>query len=157
MKLNLRKGEPDDLEVLLAMMCELYANDGVPFHAERSRQATRQLMQEPRAGAIWLLEIGEATIGYVVMTIGFSLEVGGWHGFIDELFVDAPHRGSGIGTAAVRHLESECARLGMTALLLEADLANEQATRLYHRLGFREHSRRLMTLPVGATSVQAAR
>ncbi len=155
--LHFRKSRPDDLDVLLAMMCQLYASDGVPFHAERSRQAAEQLMREPRAGAIWLLEIGEATIGYVVLTIGFSLEFGGWHGFIDELFVDAPHRGSGIGTAAVRYLESECARRGMTALLLEADLANEQATRLYHRLGFREHSRRLMTLLVESTSAQAAR
>ncbi len=36
----------------------------------------------------------------------------------------------------------------MTALLLEADLDNEDATRLYRQQGFHEHPRRLMMLPV---------
>lgn len=143
-----RKAEPGDIKALLNRMRQLYENDGVPFHMETSRQATLQLMRERRAGTVWIVEAEKAAVGYVVLTIGFSLEYGGWHGFIDELFVDATHRGVGIGSAAVRFLESECARQGMTALLLEVDLANEKATHLYRRLGFREHPRRLMTLKV---------
>ena len=151
MTLIFRNAEPSDIELLLVMMRELYLNDGIAFNEQRSRRATLQLMDEPRAGTIRVIEVGEAVAGYMVLTFGFSLEHGGWHGFIDELFVNAPHRGAGLGTAAVRHLEFECARLGMTALLLEADLANEKTTRLYQRLGFREHSRRLMMLPVAAS------
>lgn len=143
-----RQADADDIEILLPLMRQLYAHDGVPFDEAVARRATLQLIDEPRAGAVWLIEVDHRPVGYVVLTIGFSLEFGGWHGFIDELFIEAEHRGSGLGTAAIRHLQAECARQGMTALLLEADLDNEGATRLYRRLGFQEHPRRLMMLTV---------
>lgn len=148
---SFRVGHSGDMEVLVAMMRQLYANDSEPFHEERSRRAAEQLMADPRCGAIWMIDVEGLPVGYVVMTKAFSLEFGGWHSFIDELFVAASHRGRGLGTAAVRHLESECAREGIAALLLEANLNNEKATRLYRRLGFHEHPRRLMTLWVGMT------
>ena len=144
-----RTAEPPDIEVLVAMMARFHASHGVPFPEDKSRRATQLLLGEPRAGSVWILECGTAPVGYVVLTHGFSLEFGGWHGFIDELFVEAPYRGKGFGSAAVRFAAAECRRRGMTDLLLEADLANEGATRLYRRLGFHEHPRRLMRLHVG--------
>ena len=134
------------------MMRKLYDHDQVPFQEETSRRASLLLMNEPRAGMLWVLEAEGSMAGYVVQTHGFSLEFGGWHGFIDELFIDEPFRGMGFGTAAVHHVEQACAAQGMTALLLEADLQNERATRLYRSLGFHEHSRRLMMLAVNATA-----
>ena len=145
---NFRPAGAGDIEILLPLMRQLFEHDGVPFSEAVARRAALQLIEEPRAGQIWLIESDRRPIGYVVLTIGFSLEFGGWHGFIDELFIEAGHRGSGLGTAAIRHLQAECARQGMTALLLEADLDNEGATRLYRRLGFQEHPRRLMMLTV---------
>jgi len=144
-----RTAEPPDIEVLVAMMARFHASHGVPFPEDKSRRATLLLMGEPSAGSVRILESGTAPVGYVVLTHGFSLEFGGWHGFIDELFVEAPYRGKGFGSAAVRFAAAECRRRGMTDLLLEADLANEGATRLYRRLGFHEHPRRLMRLHVG--------
>jgi ribosomal protein S18 acetylase RimI-like enzyme len=144
-----RHAEPKDIGVLLATMRQHYTSDEVPFDEERSRRATLQLMKEPAQDSCASSK-PRLRLRYVVFTIGYSLEFGGWHGFIDELFVAALYRGAGIGTAAVRHVEEECVRRGMTALLLEADLKNEKATALHHRLGFREHSRRLMMLRVGS-------
>ncbi len=139
-----REAEPNDVTALLAMMSELYANDGVPFDDDRSRRAALQLIEEREAGCIWVIEAERTIAGYLVLTFGFSLEFGGRHGFIDELFITASYRGHGLGAAAVHHAKSECARLYMTNVLLEADLANKKATRFYRRLGFHEHPRRLM-------------
>ncbi len=143
-----RKAELKDLDLLIAMMGELYANDHSAFNVETSRRAALELMNEPMLGVLWVVELNGVTAGYAVLTFGFALEYGGRYGLIDELFVAAPYRGRELGTAAVRFLRSECARSGITALLLEADLANEKAIRLYRRLGFTENRRRLMKLRV---------
>lgn len=149
MTVEFRLARATDLDRLLAMMSGLYANDGVPFDEERSRGAAVLLMKDPRAGALWVIEIDGAVGGYLVLTYGFSLEHGGWHGFVDEFFVMEPYRGQGVGSRAVAHAAEECRRRGMTSLLLEADLQNEGATRLYRRLGFVENPRRLMVLGLG--------
>jgi diamine N-acetyltransferase len=140
-----RDAELSDVGLLLRMMRQLYDNDGVNFDEETSRRSTLLLLEEPRAGRVMVMEEEEGVAcGYVVLTYGFSLEYGGWHGFIDELFIEAPYRGRGLGSEAVRRVQAECAQRGMPAVLLEADLKNEKATRLYERLGFRETARRLM-------------
>lgn len=150
MNVTFRNATPRDLALLLGMIQQLYASDAIPFNEAKSRRAILVLLSEPEHGNVRVMEVDQQPVGYVVVTFAFSLEFGGRYGFIDELFVAEPYRGCGVGTAAVRHAASACADQGMLALLLEADLKNEHATRLYRRLGFREHLRRLMRLPLSA-------
>lgn len=145
MNSDFRGAVAGDIEFLLEMMRALYQHDDVPFDEARSRRATLQLMQEPQHGGVLMIEVDGAPAGYLVVTFAYSLEFGGSHGFIDELFVAKGFRGRGIGTAAVHHAAALCTNRGMMALLLEADIGNERATQLYRRLGFVEHRRRLMT------------
>jgi ribosomal protein S18 acetylase RimI-like enzyme len=93
---------------------------------------------------VWLILDESETAGYIALTFAFSFEFGGWYGFIDELYLREPFRRRGWGTQAVELAASTCRELGMRALLLEADVGNQAATRLYRRLGFIEHRRRLM-------------
>ena len=143
-----RPATEEDLETVAAMKRELYANDGIAIDPALHNGASRQLMAEPMFGGMWVMEAAREIAGYVVLTLGFSLEYGGRHGMLDELFVAADYRGRGWGTAAIRYIMAECARREMSTLLLEADLSNEKATRLYRRIGFREHHRRLMMIAV---------
>ena len=136
---------PDSIEELLPMMRHLYELDDVPFDEDRSRAGILQL---PSAfGRIFLCQSASGeNVGYLVMTISFSLEHGGQHGFVDELYIRPGHQGHGLGSAMIDHAGSLCKELGFRSLLLEVDLHNEAALRLYRRIGFTENRRRLMTL-----------
>jgi ribosomal protein S18 acetylase RimI-like enzyme len=144
MAMNFREAQPADLDALIVQMRHLYEHDGAPFDEQTSRNAALQLLREPQAGCIQVVEVGGAMAGYFVLTFGFGLEYGGRYGLLDELFINDQHRGAGLGTEAVHRAQTLCADRGVTTLLLEVDHANEKAARLYERLGFQENSRKLM-------------
>jgi ribosomal protein S18 acetylase RimI-like enzyme len=154
--IKFRYAEWKDVDRLLEMMRDLYAHDGTNFDEATSREATNELISSMDSaitdfGRIWLIERNGEVVGYIVLTFGFSLEYGGMHGFIDELFVQEGFRGEGAGSQAIEYAAAMCKHLGMSTLLLEVDLENARSRALYERIGFREHRRRLMSRVIGAT------
>lgn len=134
------------------MMRALWAHDSVPFDEPAARRGLDALFRRKDgrdAGRIWILQWQGSSVGYLVLTFAFSLEFGGWHAFIDELYVREGFRSRGWGSQAVDLAVATCQELGLSALMLEADLQNERATELYRRRGFKEHRRRLMRLDIG--------
>jgi len=131
--------------VLLGMMRELYAHDCVAFHEDKARCTTLELMRLPEYGRVSIIEHDGEVAGYVVLAYGFSVEYGGRHGFIDELFVRDEFRGQGLGTLAVEYVTGVCRMMGMKVILLEVALENGRARELYGRLGFGKHGRWLMS------------
>ncbi len=51
---------------------------------------------EPLARA-WIARRADRVVGYVVITLGYSIEYGGRNGFIDDLYVVPDWRGQGLG------------------------------------------------------------
>jgi ribosomal protein S18 acetylase RimI-like enzyme len=142
----IRPGTETDLEDLLHLMSELYREDGsVPFNQRKHRRAVEELLSNPDAGGVWILDDDGSLEGYVVLTIGFSLEYGGLDAFVDELFVSHHYRGCGFGRKLVALVEEECRHRGVRALHLEVERENTSALSLYRRLGFADHDRYLMT------------
>ena len=142
---TLRDSTVGDLPNLLGMMRQLYESDGIPFDGAASNKASLELIANPALGRLWQIESNSRPAGYLVVTFGFSLEYGGLHGFIDELFIAADFRGRGLGSIAVEYASAFCKSQGMKAILLEVDLHNPRAHSLYERLSFHENRRRLMT------------
>ncbi len=64
-----------DIDVLVSMMRELYAHDGVEFDEARSRGALRELMGAAEHGLVLIIECDGAVAGYIVLTYGFSIEI----------------------------------------------------------------------------------
>jgi ribosomal protein S18 acetylase RimI-like enzyme len=89
---------------------------------------------------------GEAAVGYLVLTIGFSIEHGGRDGFIDDLYLIPEARGAGGGKALLDFAIAEARRLGIRTLHLEVEAENAAATGLYRKRGFAENGRRLMSI-----------
>ena len=83
-------------------------------------------------------------VGYVVLTLGFSVEAGGREGCLDELFVVPEARGRGVGRRVLGLVEEEARRLGIRRLFLEVEHGN-RAFELYRRAGFVDHRRSLMS------------
>lgn len=132
------------LDLLLELMAEFY-QDTMPFVPEVARSAMLGLLQNPAYGLVWLIARGDRTLGYVVLTLGYSLEYGGRDAFIDELYLRLTDRNQGIGTQALHFLEKICRQLHIKALHLEVERDNPRAQALYDRVGFQVGDRVLMT------------
>ncbi|MCI0693638.1 GNAT family N-acetyltransferase [candidate division KSB1 bacterium] len=126
-------------------MREFYDYDHLPFDEPAARQALENILQDHALGRVWLIQDGEQAIGYVVLTLGYSLEYHGRDAFVDEIYISASHRGKGIGTQIIQFLEEVCRNLEVQALHLEVERANTKAQAFYHKVGFEDHDRYLLT------------
>jgi GNAT superfamily N-acetyltransferase len=127
------------------MMRGLYAHDRLPWRPRPARAALAGLLRDRRRGRAWLIAAGGRPAGYLVVTLGWSLEYLGLDAFVDELYLEPSWRGRGVGSAAVRLAGAACRRLGVRALHLEVERRNRRARRFYRRAGFADHDRFLMT------------
>ena len=128
----------------LTMMVKFYAGN-MRYDAAHARSAIEWLIDNDVCGAGWFIESAGLTAGYLVLTIGYSLEFHGRYGLLDELFVEEAFRGQGIGAQALAFAEQVCRLRGLRALRLEVGRQNPRAQDLYTRSGFEEHDRNLMT------------
>jgi ribosomal protein S18 acetylase RimI-like enzyme len=134
-----------DIDLLVRFMRELYEHDHLPFDGPAARLAMEKILQDHSLGRVWLIQDGEQAIGYVVLTLGYSLEYHGRDAFVDEIYIRASHRGKGIGTQIIQFLEEVCRNLEVRALHLEVERANTKAQAFYHKVGFEDHDRYLLT------------
>ena len=135
-----------DTESLLNMMRHMQADDpwSEPFHEPTVRANLAELLSNPAYGVAYLVREESAPIGYLVICFDYSLEYRGKGAWIDELFVEASHRGKGIGTQLLGLAETASREHHAKVLHLEVNHGN-QAIELYRRLGFIEHDRYLMS------------
>ena len=133
-----------DLDTLVGLMRDFYREDGDPFLEHESRAAFATLLATPSWGTVWLAERDTVALGYVALTLGFSMEFGGRDAFIDDLYVVPSNRGQSIGRALIAACERTCRDLGIRALHLAVRPTN-RAGSLYQRLGFRYQAHHLMT------------
>jgi ribosomal protein S18 acetylase RimI-like enzyme len=142
-----REATPQDETALLRMMRLLAEQEPgkIRFDEEAARATFHRFLSLPGFGRVWLFTEGNQTVGYTVLTIGFSFEFHGHDAFIDELYVEAPYRRRGYGRQAVEFLERQARQMGVNAIHLEVDDGNDPALELYQRTGYKSHDRFLMT------------
>jgi ribosomal protein S18 acetylase RimI-like enzyme len=137
---------PDEAELLRMMRILAEQEPGkIKFDEPAARASFRQLLTLPAFGRTWLLCVENKPVGYIVLTIGFSLEFHGHDAFIDELYVDAAYRRRGFARQAVAFLEQRAREMGVNAIHLEVDRGNDPAVELYRRMEYEDHARFLMT------------
>jgi ribosomal protein S18 acetylase RimI-like enzyme len=90
---------------------------------------------------LYLIEVDESCAGYLAITVGYSIEVGGRDAFLDELYVEPWARGRRVGTQAIAFAERACVALQGKRLRMEVEHENPRAKQLYQRLGYTEHTR----------------
>lgn len=134
-----------DLEALVRLQREYYREDGYAHRHTEARLAWQQLLADRTRGLVWLARSDKGCSGYLVVTLGFSLEYLGIDAFVDELYVVPVMRGRGLGRRALALAERACRELGVKALHLEVEPDKSRALDLYRRAGFLDHHRRLMT------------
>jgi len=136
---------PADLDELLPMLERFSATQELPFDAAVARGALGELLARSELGRVFRIVHAGATVGYVALTFGWSLEWGGRDAFIDEIFLEAPQRGHGLGRAALRALLDEARALGVRAVHLEVEADNAPAQALYRSEGFAGAERAMLS------------
>ena len=134
-----------EAELLVDLAQAFHDEDDHPLSPEGATALHRIVSGEPMARC-WLIRRGGRVIGYLVLTLGYSVEHGGGDGFVDDLYLIPSARGSGAGAAVLDFALEQARLLGIGTLHLEVDPRNERATALYRRRGFAENGRRLMSL-----------
>jgi GNAT superfamily N-acetyltransferase len=156
MQIELRRAGADDRGLLLTLSRGLYECEHLPFDEARAARGVDGLLADSSLGGVWVIErvieragaAGERgdSIGYAVLTLGYSLEFGGRFALLDELFIREEHRGAGAGRQVLVRIEEICRGLGLQAVRLEVERTNRAARELYRKVGFEAHDRDLMTL-----------
>lgn len=130
---SVRRADLDDLSVLIVLAAEYCQADGHVFDPERVRAGFRPLLTGDSVGAAWMID---ETDGYVVVTWGWSVEIGGLEVVLDEIYVRTS--GTGKGSVALEVIEQDCRRRGVKRIFLETERPNQRARRLYARHGYIE-------------------
>ncbi|NMH27468.1 GNAT family N-acetyltransferase [Flavobacterium silvaticum] len=131
------------------LMQDFYAIDGYPMDQTKSGALLSEFIKDEKHGGVWLVTKEETTCGYIILTLIFSFEYGGWIGFLDELYIKDEFRGQGIGKVAVDFIISEAKRRQLKLLYLEVEPHNESAQKLYLDKGFKQHKRKLLAWKPG--------
>ncbi|MEL7025686.1 MAG: GNAT family N-acetyltransferase, partial [Pseudomonadota bacterium] len=95
---------PEDITRLMPMVEALHSEIGISTDAAARDAAVKPLLDGSPHGAIWLIGPRAAPVGYIAITFGWSLALGGLTGSIDEFFVRSQVRGRGVGTEVLAAL-----------------------------------------------------
>ncbi|MCA0872020.1 GNAT family N-acetyltransferase [Seohaeicola saemankumensis] len=144
MSTALHLAKPEDLDRLLSLVAAFHAEQGLEGSDEARAGALAPLLEGIPHGAVYLIGPVRAPIGYIVVTFGWSVELGGLDAFIDEIYVRPAVRGRGIATDVLIALPRALAGAGVQAIHLEVERSNEVAQRLYARAGFQGRGKYLL-------------
>jgi GNAT superfamily N-acetyltransferase len=127
---------PQDYSAVSGFIKGLYQDDpGEPMTDAKIAATFREFTVRPEKGFIIVFEKEGTLVGYAILVNFWSNEFGGNVLYIDELFVDANHRGQGIATSFIGYLMANHST-SHVALELEVTPRNDRARTLYERLGF---------------------
>ena len=126
------------------MVRSYHEMEGIEVSDDHRRDALIPLLEGSPHGAVWFIGPKMSPVGYVAVSFGWSIEMGGMDGFIDEIWIREKVRGRGMGTEALAVLQKVLKESGIKALHLE--LADGiSAERIYARAGFERRGFALMT------------
>jgi ribosomal protein S18 acetylase RimI-like enzyme len=140
-----------DEEAFLGLTRAFYEHERFSFDPDASWRMVRHLQSNPQLGSVWLVWRDGLAIGYLVVTLCYSLEFGGSFALLDEIFVLPEARGAGLGKRLIDTAAGYCRERGIGYLRLEVQKKNTRSVEIYSTYGFRTEDRFLMSLPVSGT------
>ena len=127
------------------MVAAYHEFEGIESDEAERREALAPLLEGSPHGAVWLIGPKMAPVGYIAVSFGWSIELGGLDGIVDEFWIREAVRGRGMGGEALIALQKALRDAGIKALSLEVAHGNDAAERLYQRAGFSNRNYRAMT------------
>jgi ribosomal protein S18 acetylase RimI-like enzyme len=139
---GIRSAEPADAAALARLLRSQLDDHGIELADERLAAAVAGPLADPSLGFFRLAVRGGEAVGMAYVSLQWSLEHGGRAAWLEELWVDPPHRGLGVGEALLEAALAGARETGASAVDLEVESGHERVETLYLRHGFRRHERR---------------
>ena len=121
-------------------MHDFYAEANFVLDRDWAAASFRALISDAAAGGVWLASLGDRPVGHAVLTVRYTMEHGGFSGYIDDLYVRPESRRSGAATALLGELFAECRSRGIRSMQVECGDDNAAALALYARFGLKRLS-----------------
>lgn len=150
--LALRPVRHGELPELLDMLRRFYVEDRITLDEPRVRRGLEQLLADTSLGAVLFAEAEGERVGYLVLGWCFSIEQGGRHVLVDELYLEPAARGRGLGAALLAGACEWARGQGAEVARLEVNRHNPRAKALYLRHGFRDDDRDILSLAFAGDS-----
>lgn len=131
-----RKARQEDLEQLVGLLRLLFTiEEDFSFDAAKQQQGLALLLNNDR-GCVLAAEADGRVVGMCTGQLVISTAEGGPAVLVEDVVVDPPHRGQGIGRVLMNGLIDWAGAQGATRLQLLADKNNPPALGFYGRLGW---------------------
>jgi len=124
-----------DVDVLVALMHEFYAEADFVLDRYWAAASFERLLSEPELGGVWLARYGGELAGYVVLTVRYTMEFGGLSGYVDDFFVKPEFRRRGLGGMLLDALLADSRKRNCKSVQVEAAASNVSALAAYARVG----------------------
>ena len=146
MNVDIRDGQPEDLDALVALLQELFSIEA-DFTVDEVRQRTGLSMMLDGCGKHRCVKVAvadERVVGMCTAQILISTAEGARVALIEDMVVDAQYRRIGIGRRLMSSMEEWSHKHDVARLQLLADRTNFSALDFYDRMGW--HPTRLICL-----------
>ncbi len=127
---------PQDAPRALDLMARHHEETQQPYDDAHREAVVAPILEGSPLGAIWLIGPQRAPLGYVMVTFGWSVPLGGMIGWLTEVFIRPSVRRRGIGTEVVHSVAVSLREAGMKALHAHAAGPDDIASRFCRRVGF---------------------
>lgn len=135
MEVDIRSGEPRDVDAVLRLMRALAEHEGLSeFFALNSESLHQCCFGLPRRVELFVAEVEGRIVGYATCMFQFSPWLGVDYLFLDDLYVCDDARGLGIGSRLMRHVGAFALERGI-GVRWHVELENHSAQKLYRALG----------------------
>jgi GNAT superfamily N-acetyltransferase len=135
-EITIRDATIGDLEQVARYNIDLaFETEGIRLDPGTVSKGVRALLEDPSKGRYFIAERDGAVIGQLATTFEWSDWRNGMYLWIQSVFVEAPHRKSGVFRALYRHVEERSRAPGMCGVRLYVHEHNDGAAAAYQRLG----------------------
>ena len=126
---------PTDDDRLLSLMARYHEERGLDYDDLHRAQVTAPLLEGSPLGAVWLIGPARAPLGYVLVSFGWSVPLGGMTGWVEEVFIRPSVRNRGIGTEVLHAVAVSLGHAGLKALQVRVD-GDTRLAQFCERVGF---------------------
>ena len=126
---------PADDDRLLSLIGQYHEEIGLTYDDAHRAAVTAPLLEGSPLGTVWLIGPARAPLGYVMVSFGWSVSLGGMIGWIEEVFIRPSVRSRGIGTEVLHTITVSLGQAGVRAWQVRVD-DNTRLAGFFARVGF---------------------
>lgn len=133
----IRKATASDVADMVDLLELLFSiEQDFTFNAAKHRQGLAMILTEPEVRCIAVAEVNQSVVGMCSVQTVVSSAEGLRAAWIEDVVIQTPFRGQGIGKKLLAFVEAWCAEQGINRIQLLADQTNIPALEFYQKLNW---------------------